>query len=93
MYNHLIEQCHVYIFPDTLTGEGAVQLLIKLLKEGEHCNNHEYLMSALLELVTDNAAARTLCLDEAIDLRSFLCSRIRLLTDKEEFMVRKTFFI
>ncbi|KAK3757938.1 hypothetical protein RRG08_058252 [Elysia crispata] len=76
---------------DTLTSDGAVQLLIKLLKEKEHCNHHEHLMSALLNLVTDNAAARALCLDETVDLKTFLCSRIRLLTNKDEFMEEREY--
>ncbi|RUS90247.1 hypothetical protein EGW08_002028 [Elysia chlorotica] len=76
---------------DTLTSDGAVQLMIKLLKESEHCNSHEHLMSALLNLVTNNAAAKALCLDETVDLKSFLCSRIHFLNDKEEFMEEKEY--
>lgn len=76
---------------DTLTRDGAVQLLIKLLKETEHCDYHEHLMSALLNLVTNNAAAKSLCLEESVDLKTFLCSRIHLLNDKEEFLEEKEY--
>ncbi|XP_035828020.1 hsp70-binding protein 1 isoform X2 [Aplysia californica] len=72
-------------FKDALLEKGAVEQLVYLLKTEGHSMIHEHLMSALLAIVTNHKAAQERCLREDMDVRSFLCERLRLLSDKEEF--------
>lgn len=61
---------------------------MQILKEEEHNPTHEHIMSALVNLASDHAAAREKCLSVDLDLRSFLCQRIRFLEGKEPFQVK-----
>ncbi|GFO34023.1 hsp70-binding protein 1-like [Plakobranchus ocellatus] len=89
--NPLVRVKALYAISYTLSSNGTVQLLVKLLKDSEHSISHEHLMSALLQLVTDNAAARQICLSDDLGVKSFLCSRLKLIDGKEEFMEEKEY--
>jgi len=71
-------------FKEVLLEKGAVTQIIQQLKSGLQSAGDEYLMSALLAIVTQHAAARELCLRDDLDLKTFLCQRIRELQGVEE---------
>ena len=77
-------------FPEVLLEKGAVTQIIQQLKSGLQSAGDEYLMSALLAIVTQHAAARELCLRDDLDLKTFLCQRIRELQGVEERQVNSS---
>lgn len=72
-------------FKDGFLQHGAVEQLVTLLKSSPHSTLHEHLMAALLAIVTDNAVARERCLEDQLDLKTFLCGRMKEIQDKEEW--------
>ncbi|BFZ19877.1 hypothetical protein BsWGS_22916 [Bradybaena similaris] len=76
---------------DALVAKGTVEQLVQILKDEEHNATHEHIMSALVNLASGHAAAREKCLSVDLDLRSFLCQRIRFLEGKEPFQEEKEY--
>ena len=75
------------LYLDGFLQHGAVEQLVTLLKSSPHSTLHEHLMAALLAIVTDNAVARERCLEDQLDLKTFLCGRMKEIQDKEEWEV------
>lgn len=71
---------------DDLTKMGYVEQLLTLLNT-EHAQHHEHIMSALLELLTDNPTAVQEAQRPELGARDFLQQRKSLLKDKPEFQV------
>ncbi|XP_076304314.1 hsp70-binding protein 1 [Tachypleus tridentatus] len=63
---------------------GFVEQLAALLQT-EHNRSHEYLMSAVLALVSDHPQAQEECHRPELGLKSILENRLKLLEGKEEF--------
>ena len=75
------------IFPsEMLTDVGIVDQLVWLL-HGPHAAHHEHVMSALVNLATDNAAVQQDCRRPELQLQTLLKTRLETLAGKEEFMV------
>ncbi|KAH9490359.1 Hsp70-binding protein 1 [Bulinus truncatus] len=79
------------VVKDKLVETGAVEQLVLLLKEEEHSPSHEHLLSALLIIVKDNTAAWNKCCSNELDVKTFLCQRIRFLEGKEQFKEEKEY--
>ena len=65
---------------------GMVEQLVALLQT-PHQSNHEYLMSALLSLVSDHQGALAECRRPELQLKECLKSRRKFLKGKEEYLV------
>lgn len=72
-------------FKDCLLEHGAVERLVEMMKNSPHSCVDEHFMSALLAIVSENCAAIERCLSDDLDVKTFLCHRLRLLANKEEF--------
>ena len=65
---------------------GSVGLLIKML-QGPHTQEDEYVIAALLELITDCEPALQEALKSEFELQKLLQTRVSLLKGQDEFEV------
>uniref|UniRef100_A0A0B6XZB5 Nucleotide exchange factor Fes1 domain-containing protein n=1 Tax=Arion vulgaris TaxID=1028688 RepID=A0A0B6XZB5_9EUPU len=74
---------------DNLVAKGVIEQLVQILKDEDHDATHEHIMDALVSIISGHAAAREKCLSAELDVRSFLCQRIKFLEGKEPFQEEK----